>query len=96
MSKIIGLFELAFVLAFHGDGPGARAAADATIEASRDCPGFVERAIQTAIAIACLADGDLETARQAALPQKGLTSSFRSGRPAHGLGGPSRLGLWRA
>ena len=67
MSKIIGLFELAFVLAFHGDGPGARAAADATIEASRDCPGFVERAIQTAIATACLADGDLETARQAAL-----------------------------
>ena len=67
MSKIIGLFELAFVLAFRGDGPGARAAADAAIEASRDCPGFVERAIQTAIATACLADGDLETARQAAL-----------------------------
>jgi predicted ATPase/class 3 adenylate cyclase/DNA-binding CsgD family transcriptional regulator len=67
MSKIIGLFELAFVLAFRGDGPDARAAADAAIEASLDCPGFVERAIQTAIATACLADGDLETARQAAL-----------------------------
>ena len=25
MSKIIGLFELTFVLAFRGDGPGARA-----------------------------------------------------------------------
>ena len=67
MSKIIGLFELAFVLAFRGDGPGARAAADAAIEASRDCPGFVERSIHMAVATACLADGDLETARQAAL-----------------------------
>ena len=67
MSKIIGLFELAFVLAFHGDGPGARAAADATIEACATARDSSERAIHiAAIATACLADGDLATARQAA------------------------------
>jgi DNA-binding NarL/FixJ family response regulator len=67
MSKVMGLFELTFVLAFHGDGSGARASGDATIEASRDCPGFTERAIHTAIATACLADGDAVAARDEAL-----------------------------
>lgn len=67
MSKVIGLFEQTFAIAFHGDGPGARASGDATIEAGRDCPGYVERAIHTAIATACLADGDSAAAREAAL-----------------------------
>ena len=39
MSKLIGLFELTFALAFRGDGPGARASADATIEARQRVSG---------------------------------------------------------
>ena len=58
MSKVIGLFEQAFALAFHGDAPGARASADAAIEASSQSPGLFARAIHSAVTAACLADGD--------------------------------------
>jgi predicted ATPase/class 3 adenylate cyclase/DNA-binding CsgD family transcriptional regulator len=67
MSKVIGLFELTFVLAFHGDGPGARASGDATIEAGSECPGLFERQIHSAVTAACLADGDPAAAWEAAL-----------------------------
>jgi predicted ATPase/class 3 adenylate cyclase/DNA-binding CsgD family transcriptional regulator len=58
VSKVIGLFEQAFALAFHGDAPGARASADAAIEASSQSPGLFARAIHSAVTAACLADGD--------------------------------------
>ncbi len=67
MSKIIGLFELTFALAFRGDGPGARASGIATIEAGSECPGLFERQIHSAVGVACLADGDTAAAREAAL-----------------------------
>ena len=67
MSKLVGLFELTFALAFRGDGPGARASAVATIEAGSECPGLFERQIHSAVGVACLADGDVAAARDAAL-----------------------------
>ena len=67
VSKVIGLFELTFALAFRGDGPGARASGVATIEAGSECPGLFERQIHSAVAVACLADGDAAAARGAAL-----------------------------
>jgi predicted ATPase/class 3 adenylate cyclase/DNA-binding CsgD family transcriptional regulator len=67
MSKVIGLFEQTFVLAFHGDGPGARAARQTLIEAGRECPGLFERAIGTAITTAYLSEGDSAAAWEAAL-----------------------------
>ena len=67
VSKVIGLFELTFALAFRGDGPGARASGIATIEAGSECPGLFERQIHSAVGVACLADGDTAAAREAAL-----------------------------
>jgi DNA-binding CsgD family transcriptional regulator len=67
MSKVIGLFEQTYVLAYRGDGTGARAAGVATIEAASECPGFLERGIHSAVTAACLADGDPAAAWEAAL-----------------------------
>jgi predicted ATPase/class 3 adenylate cyclase/DNA-binding NarL/FixJ family response regulator len=67
MSKVIGLFEETYVLAFHGDAAGARASARAMIEAGNESPGLLERQIQSAVTAACLADGDLAKAWEAAL-----------------------------
>jgi predicted ATPase/class 3 adenylate cyclase/DNA-binding CsgD family transcriptional regulator len=67
MSKVIGLFEQTFVLAFCGDAVGARTSAGATVEAGSECPGLLERAIHSAVTAACLADGDPEAAWDAAL-----------------------------
>ncbi len=67
VSKVIGMFELTFALAFRGDGPGARASGNAMIEARSECPGLFERQIHSAVAVACLADGDAAAARAAAL-----------------------------
>jgi len=67
MSKVIGLFEQTFLLAFHGDAAGARASGNATIEAGGECPGLFERQIHSAVTAACLADGDPAGASEAAL-----------------------------
>src|SRR5205085_3998999 len=67
MSKVIGLFEQTFALAFHGDADGARASGDATVEAGSECPGLLERQIHAAVAAAWLADGDPVAAWEAAL-----------------------------
>jgi DNA-binding CsgD family transcriptional regulator len=61
------LFEQTYVLAYRGDGTGARAAGVATIEAASECPGFLERGIHSAVTAACLADGDPAAAWEAAL-----------------------------
>ena len=67
MSKVIGLFMQTFLLAFHGDAAGARASGNVAVEAGSECPGLFERSIHTALATACLADGDPPAAWDAAL-----------------------------
>jgi predicted ATPase/class 3 adenylate cyclase/DNA-binding CsgD family transcriptional regulator len=67
MSEVIGLFMQAFALAWHGDGARARDAANAAADAGSGLLGVFQRAVYSAIAIACLADGDAEAAWDAAL-----------------------------
>jgi tetratricopeptide (TPR) repeat protein len=67
LSEVIGLFMQAFTLAWHGDAAGAREAGNAAAEAGSGLSGVFERATYSAIAIACLADGDAEAAWDAAL-----------------------------
>ena len=95
MSKVIGLFELTFALAFRGDVP-APCVGDATIEAGSECPGLLANGSFNGRRRGCLADGDAAAAREAALAaERDRHRHSRSGRPAHGLDGPSRLGMWR-
>lgn len=67
MSEVIGLFQRAFALAWHGDAAGARKAGHAAADAGSGLLGVFERATYSAIAVACLADGDPEAAWDAAL-----------------------------
>ena len=67
MSEVIGQFMRAFALTWHGDATGARRAANAAAEAGAGLLGVFERAIYSAMAVACLADGDAQAAWNAAL-----------------------------
>ena len=62
MSEVIGQFMRAFALTWHGDATGARRAANAAAEAGAGLLGVFERAIYSAMAVACLADGDAQAA----------------------------------
>jgi predicted ATPase/DNA-binding NarL/FixJ family response regulator len=67
MSKVIGLFLRGYALAFQGDSTRARAVSDAAAQAGSEMQGVFKRATYSAIAIACLADGDPAAAWEAAL-----------------------------
>jgi predicted ATPase/class 3 adenylate cyclase/DNA-binding CsgD family transcriptional regulator len=67
MSTVIGLFLHAYALAFHGEPTRARKVANAAAEAASEMEGIFKRATYSAIAVACLAEGDPAAAWEAAL-----------------------------
>jgi predicted ATPase/class 3 adenylate cyclase/DNA-binding CsgD family transcriptional regulator len=75
LAKVTGTFLLGFALAFHGDAKGARRAGEVAAEEGAALTGLFDQATYSAIATACLADGDREAAWQAAqvAEQRGIT-----------------------
>jgi predicted ATPase/class 3 adenylate cyclase/DNA-binding CsgD family transcriptional regulator len=63
--RAASLAYLGMALAYQGDLVAARAATDEAIEAAAEAGGFREGVAYWALAIAALADGDVETAREA-------------------------------
>ena len=68
----IGLMNETTLRAWNGDCSGARSAGRAAIQACADIGGVFDQGAYVMFAMACLADGDCETAWQAA--QDGLTA----------------------
>jgi predicted ATPase/class 3 adenylate cyclase/DNA-binding CsgD family transcriptional regulator len=62
VAQVIGVLVLGYVLAYHGDAGGARAAAEAAIELSAAMGGFDGDVAYSVSALAAVAAGDVTTA----------------------------------
>lgn len=71
MFRVYGLVMQSYVFAYQGDSSAARAAAEASLQACAELVEMYEGACHAAIEAACLAGGDVESARRAGEAARG-------------------------
>jgi DNA-binding CsgD family transcriptional regulator len=81
MSKATGLMMESYILAWQGDGDGARAAGKGAVEACAELGGVFDKGAYVAYGTACLADGDTAAAWEATQAAESATIN----PPAEGL-----------